>query len=274
MEHRFKAHQRSEHLGLKPYVCEETACERTFTSYLALTEHVKSHSQVGAYICQENGCGLSYQYEHSLKMHIRKVHLKDFVKKIIVCEICGKSVQGTKAMKNHSYLHMDKSLYPYVCEEPNCGRRFIQKPKLIEHTKRHKGIKEHVCPYCGLKQTSKSDLKKHMNFHTMEKEYPCKFCSHISYSSSNLKGHVRAVHEKALIYPCRHCDRYFATTETRKYHEMTHTGERPHECPECGKGFTQPSSMKSHRKTHYKNGEAPPLPRKKNIIIGTNRIIK
>lgn len=37
---------------------------------------------------------------------------------------------------------------------------------------------------------------------------------------------------------------------------MIHTGERPHRCPECRKGFITMSAMKKHRMVHFKSGPA------------------
>lgn len=37
---------------------------------------------------------------------------------------------------------------------------------------------------------------------------------------------------------------------------MIHTGERPHRCPECRKGFITMSAMKKHRMVHFKTGPA------------------
>lgn len=37
---------------------------------------------------------------------------------------------------------------------------------------------------------------------------------------------------------------------------MIHTGERPHRCPECRKGFITMSAMKKHQMVHFKTRPA------------------
>lgn len=53
------------------------------------------------------------------------------------------------------------------------------------------------------------------------------------------------------------CDRSFTTSNIRKVHIRSHTGERPYVCkyPDCGKAFASTTNYKNHMRIH--TGEKP-----------------
>ncbi|KAM7300184.1 hypothetical protein ISCGN_020748 [Ixodes scapularis] len=63
------------------------------------------------------------------------------------------------------------------------------------------------------------------------------------------------VHTGERPHECAECGQKFAQPADLRRHESTHSGERPHVCPECGRGFVERGHLSRHRQTH--SGEKP-----------------
>ncbi|GJN85912.1 finger protein AZF1 [Purpureocillium lilacinum] len=115
----------------------------------------------------------------------------------------------------------------WVCDGPNCNKRFVQKTHLDIHRRTHTGHKPYVCTKenCGLTFSQRGNLKTHMRRHTGEKPYACSICGKLFAQRGNVRSH-----------------------------EETHKGLKPFICrlDDCNKTFSQLGNMKTHQNNFHK----------------------
>jgi uncharacterized Zn-finger protein len=69
----------------------------------------------------------------------------------------------------------------------------------------------------------------------------------------NLLDHEQSKHEENKQFRCEICNKGFIKINYLIKHKNTHTGEKFHQCPVCGKRFSQKGNMKIHLiKVHEK----------------------
>ncbi|KYK58733.1 putative finger protein AZF1 [Drechmeria coniospora] len=116
----------------------------------------------------------------------------------------------------------------WVCDGPNCTKRFVQKTHLDIHRRTHTGHKPYVCTKdnCGLTFSQRGNLKTHMRRHTGEKPYSCSICGKLFAQRGNVRSH-----------------------------EETHKGLKPFVCrlDDCNKTFSQLGNMKTHQNNFHKD---------------------
>lgn len=102
LEHKLHGHIR-QHNGQKPALC--TYCGKEYMRFSVLNAHIDTvhRKKLGEHVCQYEGCGKAYTFKHILNSHIKMVHTKELTKKkkkkIHICELCGKSVTSSHALK-------------------------------------------------------------------------------------------------------------------------------------------------------------------------------
>ncbi|XP_030798220.1 zinc finger protein 587 [Rhinopithecus roxellana] len=258
------------HTGKTAYPCGE--CEKSFSQKDSLN-HQHVHTGEGPYECGE--CGKSFGQKGKFIQHQRG-HTGETA---YHCGECGKSFRQKFCFINHQHVHTGER--PYKCGE--CGKSFGQKGNLIQHQRGHTG----ECKECGKLFRYRSHLTEHQRLHTGERPYNCRECGKLFNRKYHLLVHER-VHTGERLYECEVCGKLFGNKHSMTIHQRihtgerpyecreftlekglmnapnvekefsealpsiirVHTGERPYECSECGKSFTETSSLIKHRRVH------------------------
>ncbi|KAG5880487.1 hypothetical protein JTB14_035198 [Gonioctena quinquepunctata] len=155
-------------------------------------------------------------------MHISptnfRAHYKAHIEGPVVCHLCGDTYKNSVSLRSH--IHYTHSTRTYLCEF--CQKIFKKSYDLLLHIRRdHIGEKNHVCDECG---------KRFYTFYTLNK-------------------HKKMTHQKLRPFPCQYCKKKFSSRNARVTHERQHTNVTPYICDECGIGFRQNVSLKSHKKS-------------------------
>lgn len=95
---------------------------------------------------------------------------------------------------------MEENPKPHACAI--CPSRFDCRSALVDHVRRHFGIKPYKCNYCQKRFVSSSNRTEHeRRRHTHEKPYKCKHCVCRFSTISNIRAHEK-------IHLCTSCKYY------------------------------------------------------------------
>ncbi|KAJ7991162.1 hypothetical protein DPEC_G00294390 [Dallia pectoralis] len=126
----------------------------------------------------------------------------------------------------------------------------------------------HTCTICLMCFSSSLQLQRHLPVHSQPKPFECNICGKAFRLRAHLKMHSQ-IHERRptgfsktisilasqqcssrlrmrVNHECPTCSKTFCSPSKLKRHFLTHTGQRPFSCEECGKKFRQVSHLKTH----------------------------
>lgn len=240
-------HIRSDHLGLKPYVCKEPDCDASYDSAGALRNHMNREHAENKFWCEEcprppgTAPTVGFTSKSLLQAHMRNEHMN--------CIFCAFRCNSKYDLNRHIEVHHSGMTADdrknFECTWEGCDKRFTKRSNLNVHVRvAHEGLRF----TCGRVDLTKSDGLE---------QWPIQAgCGRDFASKANLEDHVRHVHLglERQQRPCRRAEAIM-TAPTDFLDELsgaTDAERRSLECtyPGCTQRFIRYHDLQLHLPSH------------------------
>ncbi|ELT93127.1 hypothetical protein CAPTEDRAFT_222192 [Capitella teleta] len=162
------------------------------------------------------------------------------------CYFCDAAFEDKESTLAHMATHAGPD--KFLCRF--CNANFKARTQLNIHLPKHFNIKPFICEICSMGFKWKHALNAHMIVHSNRKDHVCDVCGYATAHKNQLTSHKRIHTGETLkcLYPG--CDYQALKAQNMKYHLMTHSGDKPHQCEVCGQAFSLKKNLRRHMVLH------------------------
>jgi len=187
--------------------------------------------------------------------NVRKIsqHNRQHQKANNICYYCEQRFGSSAELSTHvddDHADIKTSRLPFVCS--CCPSRFRTRAQLMAHLPKHSSTRPFICATCGASFKWRNTLYDHAATHTSHKEHLCDICGYATAHRGQLRSHRRVHTGSTLCCSWQGCDYRATRMQNLKYHLLTHTQEKPHQCEVCGQSFSLAKNLKRHMMSHMK----------------------
>ena len=246
-------------------------CANEFKTRLTLIRHLRISHNKGAVntdakterpVFHCSNCDQTFENKYQLSRHVKRVHPSEEETASYQCPICGKICHSKEKFTRHKSYHKNNSTRLY-CQI--CGASFMSNCGLQNHMRKHTGDKRFSCNVCDRKFYNSSCLNEHKKIHTDERNIVCELCGEKFRYKSGLRSHMRVHMTKEHV--CQVCNKAFHFEFDLRKHAISHSNERPFQCPCCEKAF----KTRKHLSRHFQ--QIHPISQKYRCKICHNQFI-
>lgn len=208
----------------------------------------------GDFFCYWGPCSKFFSdvqafYDH-VKYHIAlDYHNRDSKTEKLPClwNQCNKKYVKSCHMEAHVVTHTNQKVIACF----NCGFRFVNKYKMVDHLKRQmEGSENHQCPQCNKCFPFEKQLRGHLKCHI--NCFKCTMCDMTCTTNSALIKHIRYRHMKERPYQCMLCDFKAVIKRDLEVHMSSHDPNFFLRCsvPGCDFNCKSIATLKKHEASH------------------------
>ncbi|XP_031166294.1 zinc finger protein 737-like isoform X1 [Sander lucioperca] len=259
-------------------------CGKVMKNKTSLARHSFIHTGKKPFACHL--CELRFNRRDNLQHHMTRLHpngvarrQKQRVVQAWLCAVCGKTFSCRSRLKTHEVIH--SGVKPHACDL--CPKAYMRTNDLEHHKKIAHGNgtaeppqpRSLLCHLCGKEFKCVSQLAAHLQAHTGERPHLCDVCGRKFARQYQLKRHKILVHASRgsgegeespsssppdAAFGCGVCGKRLKSEALLAAHSLSHSGEKPHRCAVCLRGFQTATCLKQHHMRVHVRGKASETP--------------